>query len=161
MRRGLAAGGLAATILLVACSGITSDVKPGASMAKLCDAARSLADAVGYARAAAAASEAGDGIAAAGFAKQADTSRQSAMAQTSWAADLEGHVESTVDFSERMAEIDAAQEAVDLAVGVLGSPAATVTIEARPRLLDAAETAVHAISLPSSCTVNTVPMASP
>ncbi len=157
----LAAGALAVVLATASCTGITGEAKPGDSMAKLCQAAQALGGAVGLSRASAAASASGDGLAAADFARQADTLRQEGMAATGYAADLEGHLASTVGFADRMKEIDAAQKAVDLAVGVLGSPAASVTLEARPRLLDAAEDAVHAIGLPLACTVIEVPTPRP
>jgi hypothetical protein len=155
----LAASALGAVIALSACAGITDEVKAGDSMAKLCESSGALADAIGLSRAALAAREAGDGVAAADFAAKADITRQDAMALVGWAADLEGHLDpsGSPGFADRIREIDEAQQAVDLLVGALGEPAAPVTVEARPRLLAAAEKAVGAIGLPHDCTVIEVP----
>ena len=101
--------------------------------------------------------------AAADHAKEADIRRQEATALAGWAGDLEGHLDppGSPGFAERMREIGEAQRAVDLLVGVLGEPAAPVTVEARPRLLAAAEEAVGAIGLPRECTAIEVPSATP
>ncbi|MHB8891468.1 MAG: hypothetical protein ACYC65_05420 [Candidatus Limnocylindrales bacterium] len=145
------------------CAGITSEVKPGDSMAKLCDSARFLAGATGLSRATLAAREAGHGLAAADFAAKADIARQDGMAAEGWATDLEGHLDppGSPGFADRVHEIDDAQRAVDLLVGALAEPAAPVIIEARPRLLAAAEKAVGAIGLPEDCTAVEVPSVTP
>ncbi len=159
----LAAGAIGAVLALTGCGGITSEVEPGDSMAKLCESARALAAATGLSHASIAAREAEDGLAAADFAAKADITRQDAMALAGWAGDLEGHLDppGSPGFADRMREIDEAQKAVDLLVGVLGVPAAPVSIEARPRLLAAAEKAVGAIGLPQECTAIEVPSATP
>lgn len=159
----LAAWALGAVLALSGCTGITDEVKPGDSVAKLCESARALADATGLSRASIAANEAGDGLAAVDHAEEAGTRRQSAMARASWAAQLEDFLDppGSPGFADRMQEIGEAQRAVDLLVGVLGEPAAPVTVEARPRLLAAAEKAVGAIGLPQECTAIGVPSATP
>lgn len=163
MSRRLAGTALAAVLALSGCGGITSEVKPGDSIAKLCESAQALADATGLAQASIATNDAGDGLAAADRAREADIRRQSAMALAGWASDLEGHLDppGSPGFADRMREIDEAQRAVDLLVGVLGEPAAPVTVEARPRLLAAAEEAVGAIGLPRECTAIEVPSGTP
>lgn len=157
----LAAWTLGVVLALSGCAGITDEVKPGDSLAKLCESAQALADATGLSRASIAAHEAGDGLAAADHAEEANTLRQDAMALAGWAGDLEGHLDppGSPGFADRMGEIAGAQQAVDLLVGVLGEPAASVTSEARPRLLAAAEEAVGTIGLPQECTVIEVPTA--
>ena len=163
MSRRLAAWALGAVLALSGCGGITSEVRPGDSMAKLCDSARALGDAIGLSRASLAAREADDGLAAADLAAKADTSRQDAAAFMAWAGDLEGHLDppGSPGFAVRTREIGEAQRAVDLLVGVLGVPAAPVVVEARPRLLATAEEAVGAIGLPHDCTAIGVPSATP
>jgi hypothetical protein len=159
----LAAWVLGVILALSGCTGITDEVTPGDSMAKLCESARALADATGLSRASIAANEAGDGLVAAGHAEEASTRRQDAMALAMWAGDLEGHLDppGSPGFADRIQEIGEAQRAVDLLVGVLGEPAAPVTVEARPRLLAAAEEAVGAIGLPPECTAIEVPPEAP
>jgi len=159
----LAALALGAVLALSGCSGITSAVKPGDSIAKLCESARALADATGLSQASIAANAAGDGLAAADHAEEANTRRQDAMALAAWAGDLEGHLDppGSLGYADRMGEIGEALRAVDLLLGVLGEPAAPVTVEARPRLLAAAEQAVGAIGLPRECTAIVVPSATP
>ncbi len=159
----LVACALGAVLASSGCAGITSEVKPGDSMAKLCDSARFLAAATGLSRATLAAREAGNGLAAADFAAKADIARQDGMAAEGWATDLEGHLDppGSPAFADRVHEIDDAQRAVDLLVGALAEPAAPVIVEARPRLLVAAEEAVGAIGLPGDCTAIEVPSATP
>jgi hypothetical protein len=122
-----------------------------------------LADATGLAQASITANDAGDELAAADHAEAADTRRQEAMALAGWADDLEGHLDppGSPGFTDRTREIGEAQRAVDLLVGVLGEPAAPVTLEARHRLLVAAEEAVGAIGLPQERTAIEVPSATP
>ena len=158
----LAASLLGAVLAVSSCAGITDEVKPGDSMAKLCESSEALADAIGLSRASLA-GEAEDGLAAADFAAKADITRQDAMALVGLAADLEDHLDppGSPDFADRIREIDEAQQAVDLLVGALGEPAAPVTVEARSRQLAAAEEAVGAIGLPHDCTVIEVPMENP
>jgi hypothetical protein len=161
MRRRLVAGLIAVALAGAGCGGLSGSVPPGASMDKLCDATRDLAAAVRLARESTAASRAGDGVSAADRATQADTRRQNGQAASSWAADLESHQGTpTPGFAERMAEFERAQHAVDLAVGVLGAPAAPAAVEARPRLLDAAEASVRSIGLPEACSAIETPSAS-
>ncbi len=159
----LVACALGAAVALSGCAGITSEVKPGDSMAKLCDSARFLAAATGLSRATLAAREAGHGLDAADFAAKADLARQDGMAAEGWATDLEGHLDppGSPGFADRIREIDEAQHAVDLLVGALAEPAVPVIIEARPRLLAAAEEAIEAIGLPEDCTATEVPSATP
>ena len=154
---------LAAVLVVSGCTGITSEVKPGDSMTKMCESAQALADATGLAQVSTAANDGGDGQTAADRAREADTRRQDAMALAGWAGDLEGHLDppGSPGFADRMREIGEAQRAVDLLVGVLGEPAAPVSVEARSRLLAAAEKAVGAIGLPRECTVIEVPSATP
>ncbi len=163
MNRRLAAWALAAVLASSGCAGITGEVKPGDSMAKLCMSSKALADATGLSRASLAARDAGDGLAAADLAARADFTRQDAAALMAWAGDLESHLDppGSPGFADRTQEIGEAQRTVDLLVGVLGVPAAPVTIEARPRLLAAAEEAVGAIGLPRDCTIIAVPSATP
>lgn len=163
MNRRLAAWALGAVLALSGCAGITDEAKPGDSMAKLCESGQALADATGMSRASIVAREAGDGLAAASLAEEANTRRQDAMALLGWSGDLEGHLDppGSPGFADRTREIAEAQKAVDLLVGVLGEPAAPVTVEARPRLVAAAEEAVGAIGLPQECTAIEVPSASP
>ena len=163
IRRGLAAGALAAALAISGCSGIASEVKPGDSMAKLCESAQALADATALSQTSIAAGEAGDGLAAANLAGKADALRQDAMAVAGLASDLEGHLDppGSPGFPDRMREIDKAQQAVGLLVGVLGEPAAAVAVEARPRLLAAAEEAVRRVGLPEECTVIEIPSDAP
>ena len=152
MNRRLATGALAVAVALSACGGLTDSPAPGASMEKLCEAARALAEAVDLARESTATGEAGAGRAAADLADKANTRRQDGMALVGLAGALEAPQDpATPGYGERVAEIRAAQEAVDLAVGVLGSPAAPVTVEARSRLIDAADAAVRSIELPARC----------
>lgn len=159
----LLAWALGAVLAVSGCGGITDEVKAGDSMAKLCDSARALGATIGLSQASLAAREAGDGLAAADFAAKADFTRQDAAALMAWAGDLEGHLDppGSPGFADRTKEIGEAQQAVDLLVGVLGVPAAPVTVEARPRLLAAAEEAVGAIGLAPECTVIEVPSATP
>ncbi|HEY5434767.1 MAG TPA: hypothetical protein VIK13_06010 [Candidatus Limnocylindrales bacterium] len=158
MLKRLTVGALALALTATGCGGLTDSPAPGASMEKMCEAAQALASAVILARGSAAASEGGDGAAAANLAEHANTRRQDGMALAGWAGALEGSQDPpTPGFAERMAEVRAAQQAVDLVIGVLGSAAAPVSVEARPRLLDAAETSVRAISLPERCTVAETP----
>lgn len=154
---------LAVIIALSACAGINSEVEPGDSMAKVCEAAQALAEATGLSEAALASIQDGDRLAAADLARRADTERQSAMALMSWADQFEGHLDppGSPGYIDRVHEMAAAQQAVDLLVGVLGEPAAPVTVEARPRVLAAARTAVGQIALPEACTTIEVPSPSP
>jgi hypothetical protein len=163
MRGRLVAWALAAAAVLCGCSGIAGEVRPGDSMAKLCDSARFLASATGLAQATLDARDAGQGPAAADFAAKADIARQDAMAAAGHSKDLEGHLDppGSPGFADRVHEIDDAQHAVDLVVGALAEPAAPVTVEARPRLLAAAEMAVGAIGLPEDCTAIEVPTPAP
>lgn len=159
----LVACALGAVLAVSGCAGITSEVKPGDSMAKLCDSARFLATATGLSRATLDARDAGHGLTAADFAAKADIARQDGMAAEGWATDLEGHLDppGSPGFADRVREIDDAQRAVDLLVGALAEPASPVIIEARPRLLAAAEEAVGAIGLLEDCTAIEVPSATP
>jgi hypothetical protein len=158
MLRWLVTRVVAVAIAATGCGGLAGP--SGTSMDKLCDATRDLAASVGLARESADASQAGDGVTAADRGGQADIRRQDAQAASSWAADLESHQQTgTPGFAERLAEFERAQQAVDLAVGVLGSPAAPAAVEARPRLLDAAEASVRSIGLPKSCTAVATPVA--
>ena len=154
---------LTVIIALSACAGINSEVEPGDSVAKVCEAARALANAPVLADAALAAIQAGDRLAAAYLARRADTERQSAMVLMSSADQLEGHLDppGSPGYIDRVHEMAAAQQAVDLLVGVLGEPAAQVSVEARPRVLAAARTAVGQIALPEACTTIEVPSPSP
>ncbi len=169
MNKRLAAVTLVAILAVSACGrvpdgvgGMTDVVRPGESMVKLCEAAHALADATGLSGAAIASIEAGDGQAA-DLARRADTRRQDGMALAGWSGQLEDHLDppGSPGYVERMNEVRAAQQAVDLLVGVLGEPAAPVTIEARPGLLAAARDAVGAIALPDDCTAITVPTPAP
>ena len=170
MNKRLAGLTLAAIVTLSACDrvpdgvgGMSSPVRDGESVAKLCEAAHALADATGLSEAAIAAIEAGDGQAAADLARRADTRRQDGMALAGWSGQLEDHLDppGSPGYVARMHEVRVAQQAVDLVVGVLGEPAAPVTIEARPRLLAAARDAVGAIALPEDCTAIAVPTPAP
>jgi hypothetical protein len=170
MNKRLAALTLVAIVTLSACDrvpdgvgGMSSPVRPGESMAKLCEAAHALADATGLSEAAIASIEAGDGMAAAELAKRADTRRQDGMALATWSGQLEDHLDppGSPGYPARMTEVRAAQQAVDLLVGVLGQPAASVTVEARPRLLAAARDAVGGIMLPEDCVAISVPTPAP
>lgn len=164
MRSRLASAAIAAAVAVAGCyGGIVGEVRPGESMAKLCESAQALAGATGLSQASITATEAGDGLAAADLAAKADTRRQDAMARATWAGQLEGHLDppGSPGFADRMREIGEAQQAVDLLVGVLGVPAAPVTVEARPRLLAAAEAAVGKIGLPEECIVVEIPPGAP
>jgi hypothetical protein len=170
MNKRFAAVVLVATLTLSACGrvpdgvgGLTDPVRPGESMSKLCEAAHALADATGLSEAAIASIDAGDGLAAADLARRADTRRQDGMALAGWSGQLEDHLDppGSPGYAQRITEVHAAQQAVDLLVGVLGQPAASVAIEARPRLLAAARDAVGGIALPGDCVAIYVPTPTP
>lgn len=141
---------LAALFVLSGCGGISGEVKPGEPMAKLCEAAQALGDAVGLGRAAVASREARDGSSAR-YITQADTRRTDGDTFVRWAGDLEGAVASkSPGFDESAQQVRLAQKPVDMAVmALLGRPSADATTEAR--LLDEAASAVLAIEMPAEC----------
>lgn len=161
MSRRIVSASFIVAVVVFACGGLTDAPRPGDSMAKLCEAAHALADATALSEAsiASGSGNAADGRAAADLAGQADTRRQNAMGLASWARQLEDALDppGSPGFGDRMREIDAAQHAIDLLVGGLGSPADPVTLEARPRLLASARDAVAAIALPAECTAIEAP----
>ena len=151
---------LVIALVIAACGGIGGEVKSGEPMAKLCEAAQALGDAVGLGQAAVATRNADDSSSGR-YITQADTRRTDADTLVRWASDREGAVASpSPGFAEAAEQTRAAQKPVDKAVmALLGRPNADAATEAR--LLDEGGVAVLAIKMPAECVRIPVPSATP
>jgi len=155
---------IAATLVIAfvvaACGGIAGEVKSGEPMAKLCEAAQALGDAVGLGQAAVAARDTKDSPSGR-YITQADTRRIDADMLARLASQLEGSVASpSPGFAAAAEQVSAAQKPVDLAVmALLGRPNADAATEAR--LLDEAGVAVLAIKMPAECVRSPAPTSAP